>query len=136
MSSAVRSPLATFPASPFAQNHSLALAIVGIEAHQNELIAAGVGIGAVALHPDNARVRARQSTDVGAWAVGGPGACGAAGRQQTQRSEGTVQARVEHGQPGSVPFFLTRLDPFGLENGGGPGSREKGDQRPGGLGIL
>ena len=30
---------------------------------------------------------------------------------------------------------LTRFDPFGLENGRGLGSREKGGQRLGGLGI-
>ena len=78
------------PAAAFAQDHPLALAIVGIEAHQDELIASGVRIGAVALHPHDARMRARQRAHFGARSRRRPRAAGAAGRQQAQRRDDAV----------------------------------------------
>jgi hypothetical protein len=79
-------------AAALAQDDSLALAIVGIEAHQNQLIAAGIRIRAVTLHPRHARVRARQCVEgFGACAVRGLSSAGATSSQQRQASESEIK---------------------------------------------
>ena len=78
-------------AAAFAEDDPLAFAVLGVEAHQDELVAAGVGIRAVSLHPDDASRRARQRAELaGAGSLEGELKEDLRRRRRTRRPEARV----------------------------------------------
>ena len=72
----------------FAEDDRSPLPSSRIEAHEDELVALGRGIGAVALHPDDAGVSAGEISDLGAGAVNGANAIGASHREERATGNG------------------------------------------------
>ncbi len=77
---------------PLSQNHALALAFFGGEAHQDELVAGGERIGPVALHPHDPRRRAGELPDLVRRSRGS--ACGSAGGSADRGIDGLRWVRT------------------------------------------